>query len=96
MRPTDGLLHSGSFACTLTMLATFARRYGTSLQVLAGFALFIAAVMLISHLMRQTPPPQQACTEKCGSMGKQGRLVYDGPATPKSLYKELHGSCLCE
>jgi hypothetical protein len=78
------------------MSAAFVRRYGTSLQVVVGFAPFIVAVMLTSHLMRQAPSPQQACNEKCGSMGKQGRLIYDGPATPKSLYKELHGSCLCE
>jgi hypothetical protein len=38
---------------------------------------------LASYLLRDVPTSQQACTQKCASLHKDGHLVYRGPATPK-------------
>jgi hypothetical protein len=45
--------------------------------------------------MEDAPSPVQACISKCAQDGKNGSLVYKGPATPKELYKLTHSECEC-
>jgi hypothetical protein len=47
------------------------------------------------YLMEDAPSPVQACISKCAQDGKNGSLVYKGPATPKELYKLTHSECEC-
>lgn len=64
--------------------------------VAIGFCAFMGVSLAAALLLGRSPSPQKACTEKCAALGKQGNLRYNGPATPKSTYKEAHSECQCE
>jgi hypothetical protein len=42
------------------------------------------------------PTPLQDCVSRCAAVHREGRLVYDGPDTPKSGYKDVNSVCRCE
>ena len=44
---------------------------------------------------RDVPTPLQDCVTKCASLHRDGQLVYDGPDTPKSAYKQANRVCRC-
>jgi hypothetical protein len=87
----QGLARSEQRARTPVKLNT--RR---NIAVLGGFAALIGLSALVNHFLSQVPSPQQACNARCSAIGKQGRLSYSGPATPKEAYKEAHSECRCE
>ena len=64
--------------------------------VALGFAAIIALSFLVAYIAGSHSSPQQACQKQCSSVGKQGHLVYTGPATPKSSYKEAQSECRCQ
>ena len=66
------------------------RRGVTLLLVLAAIA---ALPWLVGYLKRDSPTPQQACTQKCSDIKKDGHLVYRGPATPKDKTPYLECEC---
>jgi hypothetical protein len=63
--------------------------------VIGVFAGCIALAWFASHLISGTPTPRAACTKKCAEAGKEGRLVYSGPATPRDVYKDANSVCEC-
>jgi hypothetical protein len=42
---------------------------------------------------RDIPNPLQACIRKCADLHRDGKLVYDGPDTPKN--KDAYRVCEC-
>ena len=60
------------------------------------FVVFIGVSLLVARFTGDRPSPEQACTQKCASLNKQGHLVYRGPDTPKSFYKEANSVCECQ
>ena len=67
-----------------------------SLAVLLGFLLFIAVSMLVAWGTSGLSSPQESCTRKCLASGRNGVLVYPGPATSKDFYKEANSECRCQ
>jgi hypothetical protein len=74
---------------------SYSRRYRAT-AVAIGFAVFIAISLAVAFLASSASSPKQSCMTKCSAFGKQGHLVYSGPATPKQQYKEAHSECQCE
>jgi hypothetical protein len=78
-------------------LLTEAMKYTRSALVTAmAFAVVIAVSLLVVRLTSGRPSPQQACSQKCSALNKQGRLVYKGPDTPREFYKQAHSVCECQ
>ena len=65
------------------------------LTVIAGSSVFIGGIALVSNFLRNVPSPYEACTRKCAAQSKSGQLIYRGPATPKSAYKDAFSECEC-
>jgi hypothetical protein len=79
----------------LLALSSLSRGTRRNLAVVAGFLVFMAISLLVAYGAGQLPSPQQACAKQCSAIGRQGSLVYTGPAG-KEFYKELHSECKCQ
>ena len=51
--------------------------------VASGFATILGAGTAFQYWRAALPTPLQACIERCANGGRQGRLVYRGPDSPK-------------
>ena len=72
------------------------KKISLGLQIAIGFILIMGVSLLGSYFFGKFPSPQEACEKKCREIGKIGDLVYEGPATPKQLYKDTHSTCRCQ
>jgi hypothetical protein len=70
--------------------------FSRGMAVALGFSVFVGISLVAALVLGRSPSPQKACTERCAAIGKQGNLHYNGPATPKSTYKEAHSECQCK
>lgn len=50
---------------------------------------------LVYFLRSDLPSPQQACTQKCADIKKDGYLVYRGPVNTRDLNKDAYSECEC-
>jgi hypothetical protein len=66
-----------------------------TLVLISVFASFLIITSLPGYLLRNHPNVREACVEKCKAIGKEGLLVYSGPATPKQTYKDANSTCEC-
>ena len=70
-----------------------------SIDIRRGLVLLFALAALgglpwlVSYLKRDQPSQQQACTQKCAGIKRDGYLVYRGPATPKDKTADLECEC---
>ena len=64
--------------------------------VVAGFALFMGTILLVSYLIRDAPSPYDVCIHKCAALNKSGQLVYEGPWTSKQRAREADSVCKCQ
>lgn len=63
------------------------------LLVALAFVIVMALSWLITDFKSRSPSPQQACTQKCAAIQRDGYLVYRGPDTPKD--KTAYSVCEC-
>ena len=65
------------------------------LILLLVFACLTGLPWLVGYLRGDVPTREQACTQKCAEIKRNGHLVYRGPATPKSEYRYENSVCEC-
>ncbi len=68
------------------------------LIVASTFAVIVGIGIALGYWQesRDWESPLRACTRKCAAVYRSGRLVYEGPDTPQTAYKEAHSVCKCE
>ncbi len=63
--------------------------------VALGFSAFIVIGTVFSHWRSGLPTVADECVTKCATHAKTGTMVYRGPDTSKTQYKDTHSDCEC-